>query len=177
MDLNTKRLAALAEVKALRARVAKLGKPLGKPTFFNTRNLQSHSRNWWTPNTPLFVLNFCINGTWHLLASGYIISCRADAKVAALEKDANGGRKASFDGPGQALHEEPGVYIPQASIRSLFCALHAVSWLPSNAKADYFFRQYPHSVVLALGFYSAAGTQHHDHIPDRMESCISPLQR
>ncbi|KAK9905571.1 hypothetical protein WJX75_002343 [Coccomyxa subellipsoidea] len=62
MDLNTKRLAALAEVKALRTRVAKL-----------------------------------------------------DAKVAALEKDANGGRKASFDGPGQALHEEPGVYIPQAS--------------------------------------------------------------
>ncbi|CAL8472077.1 g11619 [Coccomyxa elongata] len=61
MDLNKKRLAALAEVKTLRARVAKL-----------------------------------------------------DAKVAALEQDANGG-KTPFDAPVPALHEEPGAYVPQAS--------------------------------------------------------------
>ncbi|CAL5224838.1 g7592 [Coccomyxa viridis] len=36
-----------------------------------------------------------------------------DAKVKELESDAYSGRRQSFTGPGLALHDEPGAYVPQ----------------------------------------------------------------
>ena len=93
MDLNKKRLAALAEVKTLRARVAKLGMATAqqrRPKFWNQTSCDGFKSRL-----------------------GKILFLDADAKVAALEQDAHGG-KTPFDAPVPALHEEPGAYVPQA---------------------------------------------------------------